>query len=136
MARMVVEGLRPEEIAGLTGFRPSHISRILGTPAFQAEVNRIEAMMEEDGMDIHKEIRTLAENAVEVLSQNINAQAVSDADKNRQQKAAFDILDRAGFGKTETHVSKNLHLHADIKDVRKLTTEQLQEDISDLLESE
>lgn len=136
MARMVAEGLQTGEISGLTGFRESHVSRIVGTPAFQAEVARIRGMHERDGMDIHKELRTLAENAVEVLSMNINTQASSEKEKDRQQRAAFDVLDRAGFGKTETHISKNLHLHAQVKDVRNMTTEELQEDITDLIEVE
>ena len=136
MARLVVEGHTPHEIAQLTGFTPAHISKILGSPSFQAEILRLESKAEENAVNVHEEIKKIAERAVEILDKNIQAPATSDSDKRLQQAAAFDILDRAGYGKTEFHTTRNFHLHARVGDVRKMTTEDLQDDISLLLEED
>ena len=134
MTRLVVEGHRPNEICALTGFSPGHVSRILGSPTFQAELLRLESQADEGAVNVHEEIRMLAARAIEVLDQNLHAVPQSDNDKNLQQRAAFDLLDRAGFGKKEVHINKNLNVSATLKDIKNMTTDQLREDIAGMLE--
>jgi len=136
MARMVVQGYTPSEISAMTGFSSGHVSRILGSPAFQSEVARLEGYAEDETVSVHEDIQRIAKKAIEILDTHVQAPAITDKEKDRQQKTCFDMLDRAGYGKTEFHVSKNLHLHAKIKDVEKMKTEDLQDDLAMLIEED
>lgn len=136
MARLTVEGRRPDELAAVTGFSKGQISRILGSPSFQAELLRLESQADDGSVNIHEEIRLLAARAIEVLDQNLHAVPSSDMEKGLQQKAAFDLLDRAGFGKKEVHINKSLNVSASIKDIKEMTTEDLRDDIADMLEAD
>ena len=134
MARLVIEGCRPNDICAVTGFSPGHVSRILGSPSFQAELLRLESNADENSVNIHEEIRLLASKAIEILDQNLQATPTSDAGATLQQRAAFDLLDRAGFGKREVSIHKNLHVTATMKDIKDMTTDDLRDDIADMLE--
>jgi len=136
MARMCVEGSQPGEIAAATGFSKGQISRILGSPSFQAELIRLESQADDAAINIHDDIRLLAARAVEVLDKNIHAVADTDPEKKLQQAAAFDLLDRAGFGKKEVHINKNLNVSATLKDIKNMSTADIRDDIMDGIEED
>jgi len=133
MARLVVSGLRPGEIAEITGYSPGQISRIMQSPLFQAEVNRLEAQADHVAVDVHRDLKALAERAVEVLSENLDPEV--SVERELRTKTAFDVLDRTGFGKKGSP-SLHLHAHAHAKEVEKMSREELYKDVLDIVEED
>ena len=110
MARMFVEGVQPMEIATLTGFTPGHISRILGSPLFQVELNRLEEKRDDIVAEGRQEINDLVTRATEVLSEDLFLPVKDTRERKIRQTAALETLDRAGIRKTGDQV-KSIHLH-------------------------
>ena len=134
MARMVAVGLPPGEIAALTGFSPGQISKIQGSPLFQAAVARLSEGIEEAAVaSVQEELRGLAPRAVEVLDEDLNFMPTCTQDRKVRQAAAIDILNRTGY-KIPERVE---HAHAHIlKDARDMPTEQLATDILDVINAD
>jgi hypothetical protein len=100
MARLFIEGATPKQISEVTGFTSSHVSRILGSPAFQIELSRLSEIADENAVDVNQMIREYAQVAAASLIEDLY-QDVGNDDKARasRQSAAKDILDRSGHVK-------------------------------------
>lgn len=134
MARMVAVGLPPGEIAALTGFSPGQISRIQGSPLFQAAVNALSDSIEEAAVaTVQEELRGLAPRAVEVLDEDLNFMPTCPQDRKIRQTAAMDILNRTGYKVPERTENAHIHLH---KEVRDLPTEELARDVLDMVNND
>ncbi len=133
MARMVVAGATPGEVAATMGFSKGQVSRVMGSPAFQSEIARLECGADEVAIDLHEDIKKIAPRALEVLDGHINMEPETIQEKTLQQRAAFDILDRGGYGKKieSTGKSLNLHLH---KEITEMDVKDLQEDLFSKIE--
>ena len=124
-------GTTPLQLAEIFGFTPGHISRILQSPLFEAEVARLEAQADMDAVDIGGDLRRMAARCLEILDENLHKN--NGISRELQTKTAFDVLDRAGFGKKE-QPAKHLHLHAhEVRKVEEMSKEELYEDIIDLI---
>jgi len=133
MARDLVAGHTPGEVADKTGFTPAQITRIMQSPLFIAEMNMLEAGASVRAVDVHEDLREMSKKAVEVLDENLNSETISAGLKT---KTAFDVLDRAGYGKKETP-QQHLHLHAhEVRKVEEMSPEELYEDIIEMAEEE
>ena len=88
MARLVASGLRPGEVATITGFSLGQISRIMGSPFFQMEVARIEGLQEEDVSDIRMELRQMSLLATENLEEDLRMPVRTNQDRQVRQKAS------------------------------------------------
>ena len=100
MARALVAGLTPTEVARSFGFSAGQISRIIQTPMFQAELARLEAGASASAMDLRDDIRRMAQRAVEVLDADLEMEVGEDLRARAlRQKAAMDVLDRAGVSR-------------------------------------
>lgn len=130
MARLVASGCQPSEIATLTGFTEAHVSRIFGSPAFQAIVNDLMERADEIAVDHRQEIQALVGPALENVSEAIHMEVADRKDRELKLKASQDILDRAGYRKQERPVGE-LHLHKH-KHYQKLTDEELRDEVLDL----
>jgi len=97
MARLFVEGATPKQISEVTGFTSGHVSRILGSPAFQIELSRLSEAADKNAVDVNQIIREYAPAAIASLIDDLY-QDVKNDDKARssRQSAAKDILDRSG----------------------------------------
>jgi len=137
MARtMVAGGLTPKQLAALYGFTPSHVTRIINSPMFLAEIARLEEDAEEVARDVSLEIKKLAERAVEILDDQMNKAVVDD---KIRQKAALEILDRSGYGKKDgpkLGPGAHLHLHDTKVQVNNMSREELKNDVMDLVEAD
>ena len=135
MARMVALGLGMEDIRMATGFTAAHVSRIMGSPMFQVEVERLSAQVEDNLItDVRKDLQDMAVRAVQVLDEDLNLHVDGDLKARKlRQNAAFDVLDRNGIGK-HSDAPKELHLHQHLeKHVHGMSDEELAEDVMDIL---
>lgn len=133
MARLVVAGARPGELADSTGMSPGQISRILQSPLFQAELSRLEGRADELAVDVHSDLKKMSEVAVEVLAENLASDEISRELKTR---TAFDVLDRSGHGKKaepQRHLHAHLHAH---KEVAEMDERELYDNIQDMIQEE
>ncbi len=132
MARLVAAGARPGEVAESFGYTPGMISRIMGSPLFQAEVARIECGSELEAVKIREDLLETAKRAAERLD-GIVESPLNDELWGARAKLAdtcFGVLDRAGYGKKEQpQEHKHLHLHAEVK---AMSDEELLKDVLDL----
>lgn len=135
MAQLVAAGYRPSQVAEITGYSAGQISRIIQSPLFVAEVNRLQAGAEAGAVDIHAGLRQMAERALVVMSENLDPE-VPDVPRELKTKTAMDVLDRTGFGKKDKP-SLNLHMHAHaVKKVSEMSQEELYATIVDGIEAE
>lgn len=134
MARMFAVGLQPGEVATLTGFTPSQISVIQGSPLFQAAVAKIQDMLDEGAVaEVHDQLQGMAPRAAEVLDEDLNFMPLCTADRKLRQTAAIDILNRTGY-KIPERVE---HAHAHIlKDARDMPTAELATDVLDVINAD
>lgn len=133
MARDFVAGYTPTEVAERFGFTKAQITRIQQSPLFVAEMARLEAQAEHVSVDVHNDIREMAARAVEILDENLHRE---DVKRGLKTKTAFDVLDRAGYGKKDDP-QKHVHLHAHaVKKIAEMDKDELYEEIIDLVEEE
>jgi hypothetical protein len=135
MARLAASGLTPGEIKTVTGFSEGQISRILGTPMFQAVLHSLEKRADEQAVDLREDIKRLAEIAVENLSEDLSMEIADRGDRKIRQEASKDILDRAGYRKSDRPIHGDLHLHKH-DHVHEMSDEELRDDVLDLVKTE
>ena len=131
MARLFALGHTPGEVAEITGFSPSWISVVSGSPLFQVEVERVTAMTEYKDVNTKRELKELAVVAVEQLARNLHD---PKTDRKLATATAFDVLDRTGFGKRKDEKPaqhQHLHLH---KRVDEMTEAELYTDVMEMAE--
>lgn len=136
MARMFASGCQPQDVALVTGFTAGQISRILGSPAFQAELNRLrEAADEETVYNIREEISRLAQKAIENLDEDLHAPVRNNQERRTRQAASFGILEKAGYVRPEKPMGPrelHLHKHDHYENPKDMTTEDLARDVLDI----
>jgi len=133
MARLVACGASPGDLAAITGFSSGQISRILASPLFQAVVARLTGQIEETAVyNVRQELEQLANKAVEIIAEDLHRPVSSHVERVQRTRVAFDVLDRAGYGKKE-QPNLNLHLHKhDVREVSNMGTDELLQDVLDL----
>ena len=130
IARMFLEGMRPGEVALVTGFSPGQVTRILHSPLFEAELARLESQAEIETVSVGRELKRMASRAIEVLDENLQAENIS---RELKTKTAFDILDRSGHVK-KLDPQRHLHLHAHAhKKVQEMEHTELYDAVEDML---
>lgn len=139
MARaLVAGGLTPKQLALSFGFTFGHVSRILQTPLFEAEVDRLERQAEMEGIDIRQDLANMGERSLEVLDEDIHMTGTDDQpmeirERYLRNKSARDILDRIGLRK-ESNVPTTLHLHKhDHTTVESMSKDELRDEVMDLV---
>ena len=133
MARaMVAAGLTPTQLATAYGFTQGQITRIINSPVFRVELARLEGEADEVAVDVRKDLKLLAERAVEILDDQLNKQGV---DVKVQQQAAFGVLDRSGYGKTDPFKGAK-RISITQVNVANLSDKELRDDVLDLVEDE
>ncbi len=127
MARLVVSGATPGDLASLMGFSKGQISRILGSPLFQAEVRRLESSAEEIATDINRDLQQLAGPALENLEDDVFMEVGNLSERKTRQAASLAVLDRAGYPKKETPSS--ITINQTKVDIQSMSVEQLQDEV-------
>jgi hypothetical protein len=129
MARHVALGLRPSDLAKHFDYTPGQISRIIQSPLFVAEVERLQSGLEESSCDVRRELETMLPRALENIDESLYS-----PDPKRRDTASFEILDRTGYGKQQG-VQRHVHLHAH-KEVEKMSDEDLESAVYEMLQVE
>ena len=129
---MVAGGLTPGQLAEMYDFTPGQVTRIINSPMFVLIVKRIEEKAEEKASDVRGDLKAMADRAVEVLDEQLNRTTI---DSGLQQRAAFGVLDRAGYAKKEGPIrsDRHLHLHSEAKG---MTDKELRDDVMDMVEGD
>lgn len=136
MARALVEGAQPGELAEIFGFTPGQITRIINSPMFQVELKRLEEMADEVAVSVRQDLRRMAERAVEVLDEQLHRKDVSE---KIRQDAAFDVLNRAGYAKKDRpiHVEGDLYAtQINQTNVGDMSDGELRDEVIDLIEGD
>ena len=134
MARMAVaKGARPLELSKIFGVTTVHMTRILESPLFLAEMNRLEALADYESLDMKAELRMRQPKALEILDDILVGEIDGEDVPLRMRKdVSLEILDRTGYGKGAA-VQKHLHLHQE-GEIKELSDEELDARIGGLLD--
>lgn len=134
MARMVVKrGLRNKELAAMYDFTPGQISAIINSPLFRVEVARMEALAEEQSVDVVRDLKSMQGRSMEVIAEDLHGK-----DRRLRSNTAFEVLDRTGHPKgapEQKHQHQHLHAHA-VKTLDKMDKRQVYEEVMNLIEEE
>lgn len=134
MATLVACGTRPSELARLFGYSNGMISRIVSSPLFEAEVNRIQAEADFNAADVRGTLQMLQPRSLSVLADDLMIDAEDPKLRKIRNDTALEILDRTGYGK-KVEPQQNLHLHLH-KEVHEMSDDELAKEAQDLLEAE
>lgn len=94
MARAMLAGALPKDLAIRYGMTLSSLTRIINSPLFKLEYYRLENSLENMVVDeVRQDLESLRPRAVEVIAEELVAQQASA----RRTKCAFDLLDRTDF---------------------------------------
>lgn len=93
MARDYALGLRPGEIAHKYSMTPAYISKIVNSPLFLKEVERLSNGLDNATIEVDKELKLMQARALEIIAEDLYTREAS----KKRTKVAFDILDRTGF---------------------------------------
>lgn len=134
IARAVAMGMRPTEIAEKYGYTNAHITRIMGSPLFKAEVARLEAQIEIGALNVRGELEQMAPRANEVLDRELEMDPTNLMERRLQVGVAQDILDRTGHG---GKAAPSLHLHKhEHREVKDMTDEELYREVMEMAQEE
>ncbi len=132
MARaMVAAGLTPSQLAIAYGFTAAQISRIINSPMFQVELRRLEGLADETAIDVKADIKRMCVRALETIDEDLNKVGV---DARLRQKAAFNVLDRGGYGKQDRPIQVGGDLNVTKVDIREMSDKDLKDEVIDLVE--
>lgn len=114
-------GLRNVEIAEVLDYSEERVSMILNDPRAEKHIQQAAKAVQSSVADVGLRLKLLASEAVDELEYELRA--VTDV--KVRQRAAFGVLDRAGYGRMETQVRVSGEL-----------SDQAVEELSDALREE
>ena len=127
MARAAVAaGRRPGELSQIFGISKAQVSKILASPLFVAEVERLEAMAELEVVDMASELPMRQSVALKNIDEGL-----VQKDLGKRVDLSLEVLDRTGYGKNP-NVQKHLHLHKNV--VENMSDDELDNRIENLLD--
>lgn len=132
MARaLVLGGLTPKELATMFGFSVGHISHIIGSPCFQAEMQRIEQNTELVNYDQRKELQGMQMKALENLDEELERVPQDHQERKLRFDASMAVLGITGLSPKGGGI--NIHLHRESnaeREVKQLSDDQLRDEIT------
>lgn len=93
------------KIAEMLDITPGYVSVITNDPRGIAAIKEFHGQALEKTTDVPKRLQELSIEAVEVVAEQLDSN-----DENVAQRAAFGILDRAGYGKIEKKFVASAHI--------------------------
>lgn len=136
LARAVVSGLSPSQLALTFGFTEGHISRILQTPLFEAEVARLERNADENACDIREDLRVMRAKAIENLDEDLNIEPTTLQERALRGHTSRDILDRTGVRKQDKPIVSpggTVNVRQTIINIENMSEKDLREDVMGLI---
>jgi hypothetical protein len=99
IARRVVLGEKPADIAADLGISRELVSVVKGSELGAAYIRELEAERNAYTVDISIQLKDLCPAAMDVLKDGVEGRLGGNAKDYVRMKAATEILDRAGYGK-------------------------------------
>ena len=141
MARAVALGAQtPTQLGETYGFSLGQISRIMGSPVFQAEVARLELDMDIVATDYAKDLQLMGEQSLQNLDEDLRIPIAQDpvARKLRNQ-TSLEVLGMLGISKSTNSpaiVNNILNIGGTVKhaEVKEMSETELRQDVLELIE--
>lgn len=134
MARAVALGnRRPTDLSEIYCLSVGQVSRIMGSPAFQAEVLRLEQELDLVSHDLAKDIRYMTETALQVLDEDLNTKPMNMEMRRLRSTTALEVLGIAGIRKTGGNTTLiKIDNNIETKHVEDLEESELRDEIIEL----
>ncbi len=135
----VAGGLRNHELAKLYNMTEAQMSIIVNSPAFIAATAALEAEMEESAIAIRQRLFHVGPAATRVLARNVYQGLDEDAGMAERQlatKSSIDVLDRIAPKKEGLGSGNTFNITQTKVDVQNMTTENLRDDVFDILKED
>jgi len=108
IARRLVSGDRPIDIAHSMGMTTSRLSIIMNSPAFKMRVAELSALANKSAADVQTRINELAVDSMAILESVIRDRKAEGISPALKIKVAQDVLDRAGYSAVQKTASLSL----------------------------
>ncbi len=140
LARAHVSGMAPTQLALAFGFTESHISRILKTPLFMAEIARLERNADENACDMREDLKVMRARSLEVLDEDLHIDPTELQARAIRNKTAQDMLDRTGIRKGQDKPiappGSTFNLQQTIVNIEQMSEKEIRDDVMTLIEGD
>ena len=139
MARAVALGSNsPKQLADAYGYTAGQISRIMGSPLFQAEVARLEQELEVISFDYAKDLKLMGERAMQVLDEDLHIPVDTLDHRKLRNQTSLEVLGMVGVRKSGgmgglTNIL-NINDNRTVKAVEQLEESEIRQEVMDLIE--
>lgn len=116
-------GLKNKEIAEIMGWSESKVSVTLNDDRAAVDRNELAGDIQEKVQDVHLRLQMISNEALDEVIDEMR----HSSDENVRQRAAFSILDRAGYGKVNKHVVARSPVSDEVVDRLEETLEEIEE---------
>ena len=116
---MIVQGLRPSELAKQFNYSPMQISRIINSPVFKRYADRISReLLGEIKAKVNRDMHLLSDKALQTLNHTLNSEEIH---ARLKIKVALEVLDRIGVHKNADNIEEpELLPYYDQKEISKM----------------
>jgi len=121
---MIVQGLRPSELARIFNYSPMQISRIINSPVFKRYADYISReLLSEIKAKVNRDMHLLSDKALQTLNHTLNSEEIH---ARLKIKVALEVLDRIGVRKkVDSKEDPKLLPYHEKKDISKMSNEEL-----------
>lgn len=109
VARLLADGVRPIEIALITGYAPGRISHLNKDPAFRELVDFYRQNIDLARQDLHDRLAALSFDAAQELQRRLE-ESPDDFSLKELMSVVAMTADRTGYGPKTTQVNVNVNL--------------------------
>jgi len=96
--RLLIAGLKHKDIAKRLNCTPQNVCDVYNSPLFQEQLRATSIKADDRAIDIARRIEEIAPKAIKVIEETIDD---VNGDRKLRVSASQDVLDRAGYGKTQ-----------------------------------
>lgn len=145
MVRAVALGdFTPMELSQRFAMTPGQVSRIMGSPIFQAEVLRLQEEAEIITLDMAKDLKMMGELALQNLDEDLHIKPETLEARKYRGQVSTDILGMLGLSKTagnnNTVINKILQVNQTInnnsKEVEEMDEQEIRDELLELTQTD
>lgn len=129
---VAMPGARPKDLVEIFGLTEGQISRIIGSPLFQAYLAHLEEGANEVSVELHKDIAEMAKKAVLNLDEDLDLEPLSIDARRHRAKVSLEVLSYA-IPKKDGPRGSSITLNQQIN-VGKMSTKELADDVFSIIE--
>lgn len=122
VARLLASGVRPLEIANITGYSPSRISTLQADPTFIELVEHYRVETEAQYVNVHGRLAQIGTDALQELQSRLD-EAPETFSIGALQELAKAALDRAGYAPVKRNENLNLNANMTATDLARIKSQ-------------